>query len=122
MPTTSRSAGHSTRGRTRLVAGCLLASYITFDLSPELALTPARPAAGTSIAAIWPAGGRAGRRGRPRARARPRFDDLLCSVWPAMQKMKRRDEKYRAARERAFTTEAGPALPARAVDRRACPG
>jgi hypothetical protein len=32
---------------------------------------------------------------------------LLCSVWPAMQKMKRRDEKYAAARAKAFTTGAG---------------
>jgi tagaturonate epimerase-like protein len=88
-----------------LVSGCLLASYITFDLSPELALK--QPA---KIADIDPA---------ILARVRERvaaagltmdagaFDVLICSVWPAMQKMKRRDGKYRAARERAFTAEAG---------------
>jgi hypothetical protein len=32
---------------------------------------------------------------------------LLASVWPAMEKMKRRDEKYRAARRRTFTTDVG---------------
>ena len=35
------------------------------------------------------------------------FNGLLAYVWPAMQKMKVRDDKYRAAREAAFTTEAG---------------
>jgi len=29
------------------------------------------------------------------------------TVWPSLQKMKRRDEKYAAARVAAFTTEAG---------------
>ena len=36
-----------------------------------------------------------------------RFPALLCQVWPALQKMHRRDRKYREARARAFTTEAG---------------
>ncbi len=35
-PTTSRSAGASTPSRTRWSGGCAFASYITFDLSPEL--------------------------------------------------------------------------------------
>jgi hypothetical protein len=35
------------------------------------------------------------------------FSKLLAYVWPALQKMKRRDDKYRAAREQAFTTETG---------------
>ncbi len=37
------------------------------------------------------------------------FDELLCYVWPAMKKMKVRDDKYRMAREAAFTTEEGRA-------------
>jgi hypothetical protein len=88
-----------------LVRGCLLASYITFDLSPELALK--RPA---PIDAIDP-----DVIGRVRSRVAAAgvslddhaFTTLLCAVWPAMQKMKLRDEKYRAARAAAFTTEAG---------------
>jgi hypothetical protein len=88
-----------------LVRGCLLASYITFDLSPELSLgRPAR--AGEVDASVA---------GRVRDRVAAAglsleptaFAGLLCAVWPAMQKMKRRDEKYGAARAGAFTTEAG---------------
>ena len=37
------------------------------------------------------------------------FNELLCYVWPAMKKMKVRDDKYRAAREAAFTAEEGRA-------------
>ena len=88
-----------------LVTGCLLASYITFDLSPELALN--QPAQlGTIPADIVT---------KTRARvaaAGLKLDDeafgkLLCTVWPSMLKMKRRDEKYAAARAAAFTTKAG---------------
>jgi hypothetical protein len=88
-----------------LVEGCLLASYITFDLSPELALR--RPAADTDIPAEV--------RARVAERVRTAgleleegpFQELLRSVWPALQKMALRDRKYRAARAAAFTTEAG---------------
>ncbi|HKB57585.1 MAG TPA: tagaturonate epimerase family protein [Lacunisphaera sp.] len=88
-----------------LVSGCLLASYITFDLSPELALN--HPAKLADIPADIVK--------KPRARvaaAGVKIDDeafgkLLCTVWPAMRKMKRRDEKYAAARAAAFTTDAG---------------
>jgi len=88
-----------------LVRGCLLASYITFDLSPELALgRPARPSevdAGVAarVSARVAAAGLALEPGA--------LTQLLCAVWPAMRKMKRRDDKYRAARARAFSTEAG---------------
>lgn len=90
-----------------LVAGSLLASYITFDLSPELAknepalleeIDPGLRAkihdriAGVGIA-VSPAD----------------FDTLLTTVWPAMRKMKRRDELYAQARARAFTTPVGRA-------------
>jgi len=88
-----------------LVRGCLLASYITFDLSPELALR--RPAGRADIDA--------GLRGRVGARVAAAglavesgaLDELLCAVWPAMQKMKRRDGLYRGARAEAFTTGVG---------------
>jgi len=35
------------------------------------------------------------------------FERLLCVVWPSMLKMKQRDEKYRVAREAAFSTAEG---------------
>ena len=90
-----------------LVAGCLLASYITFDLSPELALN--QPARLADIPAdIVANDARAGRRRRPDARRRG-LRHALGTVWPAMQKMKRRDEKYAAARAAAFTTAVGRA-------------
>lgn len=90
-----------------LVRGCLLASYITFDLSPELALRqPARP--GTIDASLI---------SKVKARVQAAgvalddtsFSKLLETVWPSLQKMKRRDEKYAAARAAAFTTEVGRA-------------
>jgi hypothetical protein len=88
-----------------LVRGCLLASYITFDLSPELALN--QPAAPAEIPAdiverVRQLVADAGRKLDQAA-----FTTLLCSVWPALQKMKRRDEKYTAARAAAFTAAAG---------------
>jgi len=97
-----------------LVRGCVLASYITFDLSPELAQTqvPSDPSG-------WVKTHRAGDLGYLIDRVRSRvasvgltvdeeeFSRLLAYVWPSMEKMKRRDEKYRAARDRAFTTDAG---------------
>ncbi len=93
------------RREDALVAGCLLASYITFDLSPELALkSPARaediePGVVDAVRARLSA---AGLSMEPLA-----LNTLILSVWPAMQKMKRRDEKYRASRERAFTAPEG---------------
>jgi hypothetical protein len=94
-----------------LVRGCVLASYITFDLSPELAQTqvPADAAAWVKTHV------RADLIDRVRARVasvglavnEAEFSTLLASVWPALEKMKRRDDKYRAAREKAFTTDAG---------------
>ena len=96
-----------------LVRGCLLASYITFDLSPELAQTkkPADP--GTYCAENVPADTL--RRVRERVAAagitldEKAFVELISTVWPAVQKMQRRDRLYAAARERAFTTDAGRA-------------
>jgi hypothetical protein len=96
-----------------LVTGCLLASYITFDLSPELAQTrlPADPAAW--ITEHVPADLLATVRDRVNALgfeiSDAQFAELLATVWPAVQKMKRRDEKYAAARAAAFTTDTGRA-------------
>jgi hypothetical protein len=94
-----------------LVRGCLLASYITFDLSPELSATekPKDPAA-------WCA---ANVPGEVISRVRARlsalaissegqaFSDLLAYVWPAIQKLVRRDRLYSQARREAFTTPLG---------------
>lgn len=98
----------------QLVAGCLFASYITFDLSPELAATKAPSTASEReayvkrevdaelIATV------AARVAVARVElSEDNFNSLLCYVWPAMKKMKRRDEKYRRARQAAFTTEVG---------------
>lgn len=94
-----------------LVRGCVLASYITFDLSPELARTQVPANADGWVNAHVPA------ELIDRVRARvasvglmvdeAAFAKLLAYVWPAMEKMKRRDDKYRAAREKAFTTDVG---------------
>lgn len=97
----------------QLVAGCVLASYITFDLSPELAQTQPPSDASAWVRANVPAAIVDRVRGRV-ANAGVALDDsnlmsLLASVWPALQKMKRRDELYAAIRARHFTTEVGRA-------------
>lgn len=110
-----------------LVTGCVLASYITFDLSPELAQTKVADDAAAWCAANVPAALVATVRARVQAvgaspddaRGRPQgtplqlndsdFAKLLAYVWPSLQKMKARDDKYAAARAKLFTTEAGRA-------------
>jgi hypothetical protein len=96
-----------------LVAGCLLASYITFDLSPELAQTKVPDDAAAWVAAQVPPALVATVKARVAAAGlvlnETDFARLLAYVWPAMQKMKRRDEKYAAARAQHFTTAAGRA-------------
>lgn len=97
----------------QLVAGCVLASYITFDLSPELAQTrlPADPAAWVRAEVppevISQVQARVTAAGLTLAAAE--FSQLLATVWPALRKMQQRDAKYAAARARHFTTEAGRA-------------
>jgi hypothetical protein len=88
-----------------LVDGCALASYITFDLSPELAL--GRPAKLGDIDASLVARVAARVASAGLRMDRVKLEALLCDVWPAMKKMKGRDEKYRAVRERLFTTATG---------------
>jgi hypothetical protein len=99
----------------RLVEGALLASYITFDLSPELAITPAL--GGEEARRYVEAQEDFGAERLARVRARVQevgltVDDaglhsLLAQVWPAVRKMKRRDQKYTAARTAAFSTAIG---------------
>jgi len=77
-----------------LVSGCILASYITFDLSPELALKQPASLADVDPAILSSVRARVASAGLTLDAGA--FDALVCSVWPAMQKMKRRDAKYRA--------------------------
>ena len=98
----------------QLVAGCMFASYITFDLSPELAITKT-PETSEQKAAfvkseipeelVKTTRERVERTGL--SPTEDEFNGLLAYVWPAMQKMKIRDEKYRAVREKYFQTEVG---------------
>lgn len=88
-----------------LVTGCLLASYITFDLSPELAAGTRARLADIDAALVSKVRLRVAAAGL--ALDETAFVALLESVWPSMAKMKRRDEKYAAARAAAFTTDAG---------------
>ncbi len=94
-----------------LVAGCVLASYITFDLSPELAQTKVPDDAAGWVQAQVPAELVAKVKARVASVGltlnEADFAKLLAYVWPALQKMKRRDEKYAAARARLFTTDVG---------------
>lgn len=97
-----------------LVAGCLFASYITFDLSPELAITKVPESEGeraefvrNEIDDALVEAVRIRVNGLGLELNEAAFNELLCYVWPAMKKMKLRDDKYRAAREAAFTTEEG---------------
>lgn len=97
----------------KLVEGCLFASYITFDLSPELSVTALPPDPGAWCTAEVPAEVLAGVRERVR-KVGLRLEDqelfqLLCMVWPAILKMQRRDRLYAQARARAFTTPIGRA-------------
>jgi len=94
-----------------LVAGCVLASYITFDLSPELAQTKVPDDAAGWVQAQVPAELVAKVKARVASVGltlnEADFAKLLAYVWPSLRKMKRRDEKYAAARVRLFTTEVG---------------
>ncbi|MFP6894528.1 MAG: tagaturonate epimerase family protein, partial [Opitutales bacterium] len=98
----------------QLVAGCLFASYITFDISPELALTEVSDSPiekSMYVTQNVPADLVEAARLRVEAAGltptKDEFNGLLAYVWPAMQKMKARDDKYRSAREAAFTTKLG---------------
>ncbi len=98
----------------RLVEGCLFASYITFDISPELAITevPQSFAAKKAFveenieaSLVATVAKRVADSGLSVDEGE--LNSLLCYVWPSMVKMKLRDGKYAAARAAAFTTEVG---------------
>ena len=95
----------------QLVAGCVLASYITFDLSPELAQTtvPADPAGwvADNVEATLVAKVKARVAAAGLVLNEADFAALLAQVWPSLQKMKRRDDKYRLAREKVFNSPLG---------------
>jgi hypothetical protein len=96
-----------------LVTGCVLASYITFDLSPELAQTKVADDAAAWVKANVPAELVAKVKARVASVGltinEADFAKLLAYVWPSLEKMKRRDEKYAAARAKLFTTAVGRA-------------
>jgi hypothetical protein len=96
-----------------LVTGCVMASYITFDLSPELAQTKVADDAAAWCAANVPAALIATVKARVAQAGltlnEVDFAKLLAYVWPSLQKMKARDDKYAAARAKLFTTDAGRA-------------
>ena len=95
----------------RLVAGCVLASYITFDLLPELARTrlPSDPVAwvraNLEASLVDQVKDRVASLGL--AIDESEFAAQLAQVWPGLKKMKLRDDKYRAAREKLFSTAVG---------------
>lgn len=98
----------------KLVRGCALASYITFDLSPELTATRVpeseedrKQYVETNIPAERVQAVRAGLDKAGLSMDDGELNELLCSVWPAMVKMRARDDKYRAIREELFSTEVG---------------
>jgi tagaturonate epimerase len=94
-----------------LVRGCVLASYITFDLSPELAATKKQSDPGAWCATNVPAGVIARVQARLAALQLSSdghaFSELLATVWPAIVKLQRRDRLYAQARREAFTTPIG---------------
>ncbi len=95
----------------QLVTGCVLASYITFDLSPELAQTKVADDAAAWVKAnvdpvvVSQVKTRVSAAGLTLNESE--FAKLLAYVWPSLKKMKQRDEKYRAARAQLFTTPVG---------------
>jgi hypothetical protein len=97
--------GKFDRREDALVRGCLLASYITFDLSPELALNQPATLADIPADIVQKTRTRVAAAGLKLDDAA--FNQLLVTVWPSLLKMKRRDGKYAAARATAFTTTVG---------------
>ena len=101
----------------QLVTGCVLASYITFDLSPEFAQTktPGTPTARADWVKVNVSADLVGRIRARVAQAGLQLDDdafngLLCYVWPGIKKMKQRDTKYAEARAQLFRVPAARAF------------
>ena len=95
----------------QLVTGCVLASYITFDLSPEFAQTKVPDDAAGWVKANVPTELVATVKTRMASIGltvnEGDLAKLLAYVWPGVKKMKVRDEKYAAARAKLFTTKVG---------------
>lgn len=97
-----------------LARGCAFASYVTFDLSPELAAA-ARLETDADVDRAFAALGEEALFGRVLARLAPlrlsveggAARRLFTTLLPAMRKMKRRDEAYARVRRELFTTEVG---------------
>ena len=98
----------------QLIAGCMFASYITFDLSPELAQTviPESDEAKARfvekevpLELVIAARKRVENAGL--FPSEEEFNGLLAYVWPALQKMKVRDDKYKSFRKKFFNTDIG---------------
>jgi hypothetical protein len=98
----------------QLVAGCMFASYITFDLSPELAETVIPESEEAKACFVDKEVPHdlvdAARKRVENAGLYPsedEFNGLLAYVWPALQKMKVRDDKYKSFRKKHFSTDLG---------------
>ncbi|MES2310178.1 MAG: tagaturonate epimerase family protein [Verrucomicrobiota bacterium] len=98
----------------KLVRGSLLASYITFDLSPELSQTRL-PESEEEIARFIEreiskdilSKMDEGLRSLNLTMGTHDRNRLLAFVWPSLQKMKKRDLAYQKIRETTFTTTVG---------------
>jgi len=95
----------------RLVQGSVLASYITFDISPELTVTgrPDSPVAWCAEHVPVDVTRHVQTRLAELALSseEPALAELIATVWPAIKKLQRRDRLYTAARREAFTTPVG---------------
>lgn len=91
----------------QLVEGCVLANYITFDLSPELSQNAPASLIEIDGQVVDRVKQRLEKLGLTQNSAE--FEKLLLKVWPSLKKMQRRDELYRKRREQLFTTEVGRA-------------
>ena len=98
----------------QLVAGCMFASYITFDLSPELAqsvIPESDEAKARFVEKEVPLELVIAARKRVENAglfpSEEEFNGLLAYVWPALQKMKVRDDKYKSFRKKFFNTDIG---------------
>ena len=117
-PADRRQVRHP-RGRARHAAACSRATSRSISRRSSRSTSRRRSSAeAMSRPTSWRKTRAARGRRRPHARRCRLSPSCSPTVWPSLQKMKRRDEKYAAARAAAFTTDGRPRLPARAFDRR----
>jgi hypothetical protein len=98
----------------KLVKGSLLASYITFDLSPELSQTVIPESAEAIRRYIDEEISKEilskideGLKSLQLTMNEVERNKLLAFVWPSLKKMKKRDSAYQKIREDSFTTPVG---------------